>query len=130
MATLTFPTFYHKFETIYPSSSTQVNFGNSYTFTAPPTGPDQRTFRLYFTGMKYYLSDDGKISTTINAETNVSILEAFYQSVRQYKTFNYTHPINGTVVVTFSKPLSIPKGVAGGLGMVEDFQVDFLESIL
>jgi len=124
-----FPNLHHKFETIYPDSSTRVQFGKSYVFTAPPTAPDQRTFRLSFTGMRYYTVDDQGlvIDTDPTKLNNLAVLDNFYQSVRLYGIFTYTHPIYGPLACRFSKPLQIPKGLPNGNGVVEDFTVELME---
>jgi hypothetical protein len=124
----TFPMTHYKFDTKYPDSSAHVQLGRSWTFTAAPSAPDQRTFTLSFTGMKYYQNTDGTLDSTTNASVNnVAVLEAFYQSVQTWDKFQLNHPVYGTVVVQFQKPLVIPKGVSGGFGTLEDFTIDLLE---
>jgi hypothetical protein len=119
----------HKVETLYPDSTVRAQFGNSYQFAAPPDSPDQRIFKLYFTGFKYFVQSDGVSVDLTTSEyiNNVGALEVFYQSKRLYGTFIYPHPAIGNVTVRFSKPLQIPKGVASGNGLVEDFIVELIE---
>jgi hypothetical protein len=139
---MTYPTFMwdrHKVETQYPESSIRVQFGNSYQFAAPPDSPDQRIFKLDFTGFKYYMtqsmvmvSGSPVYTQTVDLTTNqyinnVGALEAFYQAQRLYNKFTYNHPSAGSVVVRFSKPLLVPKGTPGGNGVVEDFQILLVE---
>ena len=123
-----FPMTHYKFETKYPDSSTHIQLGRSWNFTAAPNAPDQRVFTLSFVGMKYYQNSDGSLDSTTNATiNNLAVLEAFYQLVKTWDKFQLEHPLYGTVVVQFQKPLMIPKGVPGGLGTVEDFAIDLLE---
>jgi hypothetical protein len=128
-------------ETIYPNSSIQVQFGGGYLFTAAPTAPDQRIFRINLSGMAYLLDPaTGKIDLTqhvgidaggnLISGQNLGLLEQFYQSVRQYKPFTYNHPIYGPTICTFSKPLAIPRGLKQGFGVVEDFVIELIEHIV
>lgn len=127
MLTFDFP--YHLVpETDYPDSSVRVSFGRSWIFTAPPDAPDQRTFTLSFTGFKYYVDENGNIDHTTNANiNNMAALEDFYQQVRLYDIFIYPHPVYGNVNVRFKDPLKVPKGVKGGDGVLEDFQISLIE---
>lgn len=118
----------HKFETHYPESSVRVQFGKSWQFAAKPDAPDQRTFKLSFTGFKYYIDAAGNAeATTSEFINNMLALELFYQSVRLYESFVYPHPVHGNIVVKFSKPLLVPKGLAGGNGVLEDFTIELIE---
>jgi len=124
----TFQWMKHLFETQYPDSSTRIQFGKGYTFAAPPTAPDQRVFRLYFKGFKYYVNTDGTLDITTNQyDDNLGALETFYQTHRLSQNFLYIHPAWGSVTVKFFKPLQVPKGIASGNGMVEDFTIDLME---
>jgi len=123
-----FPITHFRVETEYPESSVAVQFGKSWTFTAPPDAPDQRGFTLHFTGMKYYVDGSGNLDTTTNAAVNnLRVLQLFYESHRLYEKFQFHHPVEGTLICTFAKPLIIPKGLPGGNGMVEDFTMKLLE---
>lgn len=124
----TFPITCFKYETHYPESSVRIQLGRSWTFTAPPDAPDQRIFVLTLSGMKYYIDDDGDLDLTTNASiNNLGVLEAFYQSVRTWDKFHLVHPIYGTLVVQFNKPLVIARGTTAGLGVVDDITVELLE---
>lgn len=125
---LTFPTTCFLVETKYPDSSVRVQFGKSWTFTAPPDAPDQRGFSLTLKGMKYYVNLDGSINATTGSDiNNLAALETFYQTVRLFDDFHFPHPIYGTLVCRFNKPLQIPKGIPGGLGVVEDMTIELIE---
>lgn len=118
----------HKVETQYPESSIRVQFGKSWQFAAKPDAPDQRVFKLTFSGFKYYIDENGQVEAETNEfVNNLYSLELFYQSVRLYEKFVYPHPVYGNVVVRFNKPLLVPKGVHGGNGVVEDFTIEFVE---
>lgn len=127
MALQTFDFPYHRVMTKYPPSSLRVQFGRSYTFKSKPNAPDQRLFTLQFEGMKYYLDGLGVIDVTTSPYTNLAKLEAFYNIHKMSDEFLYPHPVYGDLVVVFSKPLEIPKGIKGGSGVVEDFELEFEE---
>lgn len=52
METFDFP--YFKYSVEYPESGFRMRLGNSYEYSASPTSPDQRLFRLYFDTMVFY----------------------------------------------------------------------------
>lgn len=124
----TFPMTMFKFTTEYPQSGTSIQLGNSYAFTAAPTAPDQRTFTLTFSVLKYFINGDGSINTSLYSNTlNLKVLEDFYARHKLWKSFNFTHPIHGSLVVKFKEPLSIPAGETGGGGAVKEIQVKLIE---
>lgn len=125
MQTFNFP--YHTVRTEYPESGNRVILGNSYLFTAPPSGPDMRRFVLSFPTMFYYLTSGGAIDTAKNPTYNMAVLEDFYQTHRLWKSFLYPHPVYGDREVKFYSPLKIPEGVKNGLGSLADFQIEFIE---
>lgn len=127
MATKTFDFPYHKVRTTYPASTTRVQMGNSWEFVSAPKAPDQRTFELIFRGMQYFVKSNGEIDRTVNTQRNMALLEDFYQEHQQWKSFYYVHPVHGTVTVRFMDPLDIPAGIDGGSGVVEEFQIKFIE---
>lgn len=124
MAVFDFP--YHTVETEYPDSGTQVQMGKSYTFTAPPSAPDQRKFTLNFEAMAYFLTG-GTIDAFKEPEINLARLENFYNLHKMHATFSYVHPVYGIVPCRFAKPLKIPKGTKGGNGVVENIELQFVE---
>lgn len=125
METFDFP--FHITRTEYPDSGTRVQLGNSYIFTAPPQGPDQRTFILDFAAMKYFLNNQWEPDETIEPKKNMLALEKFYQRHQTHKSFLYDHPVHGQVTVRFKSPLKPPKGLPGGDGATEGFSVELLE---
>lgn len=122
-----FPCEYFTVQTKYPTSGTQVRLGNSYTYTAPPTAPDQRTFIVKVQGMQYFVASNGSIDTVTEPGRNMAVLEQFYNDHKMYMTFQFEHPVYGTVDCKFSRPLEIPEGVAGGTGVLPTFDIEFIE---
>ena len=127
LQTFNFPN--HRLEVEYPTSSTQVQFNNSWVFTMKPSAPDQRIFKLSFAAMRWYMQSNGTIDLTTDAANNVGALDKFYRDHLLYQTFYYASPY-GTLTVRFKNPLVIPKGEPGGFGVVKDLSVEFLEQPL
>ena len=117
---------YHTFKTDNPPGVT-VKLGGSYTFSTPPSDPDQRLITLSFSGMAYYLNEGGQVDATIKPKLNMFNLTQFYLRHKLYKSFQYTHPVHGTLVVKFNKPLSEETVIPGGFGVVKDFSIELLE---
>ncbi len=124
MAIFNFP--YHKFSTDNPESSFRMKLGGSYQFTAPPSAPDQRIFKLRFKALRYFIVN-GVVDATVNPEMNLARLEQFYALHKMHLAFVYPHPVYGNVTVSFNKPLMIPEGTEGGQGVYENIEVEFLE---
>lgn len=122
-----FPAKYFTFQTKYPNSGTRIQLGNSYMYTAPPIVPDQRIFILNLQGMTYFTNSNGTINTTTQPERNMAVLEQFYLDHKLYMTFEFAHPVYGTVTCKFNRPLEIPEGVPGGSGMLPTFEVELIE---
>lgn len=127
MALETFDFPYHSFKTENPASSFSVQLGGSYLFTTPPTDPDQRTFPLTFTGMRYYTDENGELTEFTNPQRNMFNLTKFYQRHKMYKSFKYQHPVHGLLEVKFKKPLIEESVYNGGYGVVKEFSIELLE---
>jgi hypothetical protein len=125
MATFDFP--YHQVRTEYPDSTTRVQMGKGWVYPIKPSAPDQRLFVLSFPGMQYFLDGAGAIDATILPQRNMAAMEAFYQAVLCWDIFNYVHPVYGPMNVRFNRPLQVPKGVIDGNGLLESFDVTFIE---
>ena len=118
---------YHTFETVNPETGFRGKFGGSYLFTAVPDSPDQRTFKLGFAAMKFFTNPDNSLNSETEPAINMKRLIDFYQEHKLHKTFNYDHPVYGVLEVKFHKPLPEPKGVIGGMGVVESFEIELIE---
>lgn len=118
---------YHRVSTVYPDASIKVQFGNSYSFTAPPSAPDQRRFILKYAALKYFTDECDCIDLLTNPIINLGALEAFYNQVKTYSTFIYKHAIYGELPVRFNRPLTIPEGEVGGQGVHFNIEVELIE---
>lgn len=117
------------YETRYPDNSNRVQFGKGYVFTSAPTSPPQRIFALNFKGFTNFINSDGTIDTTSYPLWNVALLETFYNSVYMYLSFHWAHPIYGTKIVRFNKPLVITEPLPGGTGVLAPLPIEFIEVI-
>lgn len=127
MALDTFDFPYFLYETENPESGYRGSLGGSYIFTAPPDAPDARLFKLTFECMKFFTDTDGNLDTTTSPEINMKKFIDFYIDHKLYSSFNFDHPIHGTLEVKFNKPLVEPKGIKNGNGAVESFEIELIE---
>lgn len=118
---------YHTVEGENPESGFRASMGGSYTFTTPPTDPDQRIFTLHFPAMKYYTDGDGAADASVNPTFNMLTLLQFYYDHKLYKSFQYTHPVHGVMEVKFNKPCPEPEGIPGANGVVKEFSINIVE---
>jgi hypothetical protein len=105
-----------------------VRFGRGYTFTTKPQLPFQRSFRLYFSGMKWYLNTDGTVDNTTNVPLNMQALIDFFTAHDYSQPFIYNHELYGNITVKFAAdhPFEVVKSLVGGSGLTEPFEL-FLE---
>ncbi len=127
LETFNFP--YHVVETTNPESGYRGQLGGSYTFTSPPTDPDQRVFNLSFPVMKFFVDSLGVPDALISPEVNMMALIRFYQTHKLHQSFIYNHPVHGQLEVKFNKPLVEPAGIPAGGGAVEKFTVELIEIV-
>jgi hypothetical protein len=104
--------------------------------TSAPTGvigdiwidtDDSNKFYRYNGSSWVVSTNKARINIHINPELNAGALEDFYLNNKLYKKFIYPHPIYGNTEVRFNKPLILPKGVHGGGGTIESFELEFIE---
>lgn len=124
-STFNFPN--HMVSEKYPDPGTSVQLGNSYRFATPPVAPDQRIFTLSFESMWRGLTSTGAMDVTTNVKNNLGALLQFYETYKLHKTFQYPHPWLGVLNVRFSTPLVTPKGIKGGDGWTESFDIELVE---
>lgn len=125
MSVFNFP--YHTLSIEYPTNSAVVQFGGSYDFASRPAAPPQRTFKLVFPTMFWYITAGGAIDIVTNPTNNVGTLDSFYKEHELWKTFTYNSMEYGSFSVRFKTPLVIPAGVPGGTGAVNNLSIDLLE---
>lgn len=122
-------TFIWKFHTMsieHPEGDT-MTLGNSYQYAAEPRSVDQRTFKLGFKTMKYFLNASQQIDLNAWPELNMARLYNFYLEHRMWKSFIYPNPTLGNLVCRFKAPLTVPAGLEGGNGAVQSFGIELIE---
>lgn len=126
METFNFP--YHVPTHSYPKGDS-FKFGRGYEFSAQPQLPVQKRFTLRFNVMKWEFDNSGVADASINPTTNILALIQFYEAHYSYKTFIYPHPVLGNINVKFAAdaPWEVPKGIVGGTGAVESFEMVLVE---
>lgn len=123
----TFPAKYFTYGTRYPESGERMRLGRSYLYTKGDPAPDQRVFQLSVQGMQYFVDGQGNLDGTTQPERNMKVLEDFYITHRQNKSFDFEHPVYGTLTCKFNRPLEIPEGVIGADGLLPVFEVELIE---
>lgn len=118
---------FHTFETEYMDSGDQVQLGKGWSFATKPNAPPQRVFTLNFSGMRYIMSPNGARDLITDPQLNMGLLEDFFQRHRLSQPFFYNHPFWGRLRCRFQKPVKVPRGVVGGSGVLQAFDVYLIE---
>jgi hypothetical protein len=97
-------------------------------FTARPTTPFQRRFRITLYGLKWFLDPEtDEYDIVEEPEFNARLLELFYQAHETWNPFIFPHPHLGDIVVRFLSPVSVPKGIKDGGGLIDAFEITLVE---
>ena len=123
-----FPFTYHETTTQWPKGNA-FTFGKGWQFAAQPQLPLQRTFRLRFPVLQYFVDQYGNPDPTQNPAYNAYALVQFYQSVLTYQTFTYNHPLFCALNVRWSadQPFESPRVIPGGNGATEPLEIFLIE---
>lgn len=122
-----FPAIYFTYGTRYPQSGNRLELSRSYVYTSEAEAPDQRTFILQLTGMQYFLDGADAADRVTQPGRNMWVFEDFYILHRLSKSFLFEHPIHGSVVCKFNRPLEVPEGIPNGKGVLPPITVELLE---
>lgn len=114
-------------ETLPREASNTVTFGG-WKFTARPTSPIQRAFRVRLHGLRWYLNTDGTYDKTTNPTINAAALEEFYSTYEQWAPFTWVHPHLGLLTVKFNAPLAVPAGQVNAGGLLEPLEIMLVET--
>lgn len=129
MDTFNFP--YHLISHNYPKGDA-FQFGGGYQFSSVPQLPQQRTFRLTFKAMVYFLHTDGTLDHTGGtAGLNMQALIDFYEAHRGV-TFIYPHAAYGNINVQFAAgtQFEVPKPLEGGNGVTDGLEIFLVEQLI
>jgi hypothetical protein len=111
----------HVAEEIPPEEAAATSM-NGWEFTAKPSTPYRRKFKLTISGMRWRMGGAG-LDVTTDPTMNAGRLLQFYQARRKWDTFTYNHEYLGTITCRFSEPLAIPKAIPNSNGLIPDFEV-------
>lgn len=102
---------------------------NGWSFSAKPTIPFQRSWRITLHGMRWYTNaGTGLFDTTTDPTHNAARLEAFYQANGCWDTFSWTHPhISGAMTVRFKVPVQIPAALSNSGGVINPLEVTLIQ---
>lgn len=96
-------------------------------FSAKPSTPYQRKFRVTLFGLRWFLNSSGTYDDVTDPKHNARLLELFYQQNQTWSEFSWNHPHLGELQVRFAEPVNVPRGVANGQGLVEEMEVMLVE---
>ncbi len=119
----------------YIDPDTSISMGNGWTFTSESPDPVVREFDLEFQGYKFYTKVDEETGKDVIDETknqyinNMQDLINFYLAHRKYKSFIFKPwGMDEEVIVRF-KEFSVPRGIRGGGGALEKFNIKLVEKV-
>lgn len=112
-------------ETVQREPANVMTLGN-WTFSAKPTTPHQRKFRVQLHGMTWFLNEDGTYDRYINPTMNAKLLEEFYERHETWKPFLWNHPHRGLMMVRFATAVNVPRGKENGGGFIDAFEINLI----
>jgi len=126
METFDFP--FHTYEVNYQENQFRAKLGGNWTWAAAPSAPEQRVFKLSFEAMRWiFASGSDTVHRTNEGQINIAKMEDFYKTHLLHQTFIWISTYHGTLNVKFNKPLLLPKGLKGGNGTTQGFEIEFIE---
>lgn len=127
MDTFDFP--YHTYEAQYQENQFRAKLGGNWLWTAAPDSPEQRVFKLSFEAMRWFFTNNELdiIDRTSNPQLNIARLEDFYKKHLMNTSFRWVSAYHGTLECKFNRPFILPKGLKGGNGTTQGFELEFIE---
>jgi hypothetical protein len=114
-------------ETIPRENSNVISMGG-WLFSARPTSPMQRKFRLRLHGLRWYLNGDDTYDESSNTSINARALEQFYEDHEMWNPFVFPHPHLGDIVCYFASPVTVPAAIPDGNGWLEPLEITLVEA--
>lgn len=100
---------------------------NGWQFTAKPTTPYQRKFRLKLFGLRWILDPvSGLYDSLTTPEINARTLELFYERHEMWLPFDWTHQHLGLMSCRFAAPIVVPAAPQGNNGLIEPLEVTLI----
>lgn len=98
-----------------------------WNFSARPSVPYQRKFRVTLYGMRWYLNEyTGLYDRITDPEHNAHLLELFYQEHGTWQAFYWNHPHLGRLKVRFAAKVDVPEGIQNSGGLVDKFDITLI----
>ncbi|MGN6820276.1 MAG: hypothetical protein ACTHJR_16555 [Sphingomonas sp.] len=110
-----------------PPDPVQAISMNGWTFTAKPTVPYQKKFKVKLFGLRWYLQSSGLYDTTTNPTINARLLEQFYERNGVWNPFTWTHPHLGSLTVRFNQPVNVPESLENSNGLIDAFEIQMID---
>lgn len=111
-----------------PREPQQVLSMNGWAFSAKPTTPYQKQFRVKLHGLRWYTDPvTGLYDSATNPTVNARALELFYQEHETWKSFDWVHPHLGAMVCRFQNQLTVPEGIENGGGLLEPLEIVLIQ---
>lgn len=115
-------------ETLTPDTTDAVSL-NGWSFSARPSVPFQRKFKVTLHGLSWYLNAATNLyDSTTNPTKNARALELFYQTHQTWKSFNWTHPHLGLLVCKFAQKVEVPAAIPDSGGFIEPLTITLVEN--
>lgn len=117
-------------ETLARENVNVVSLGG-WQFTARPTTPFQRKFKVMLHGLHWYLnSADSRYDVVTDPDNNARLLELFYEEHEMWKPFLWVHPhLNyEPIECRFQSPVNVPAGLSNSNGLIQAFEINFVEN--
>ena len=109
-------------ETMPPEPSVIMSL-NGWAFSAKPTVPYQKTFKVTLYGLRWYLNNDGTFNTATDPTRNARVLEQFYETNGAWDNFAWQHPHFGSLVVRFKAAVILPAAIPNSNGLCPPVEI-------
>lgn len=96
---------------------------NGWNFSAKPTIPYQRSWKVTLHGLRWYLNSNGTYDNTTDPTRNARRLEEFYAANQTWDSFTWAHPHEGALTVRFKSPVTVTAGMSRSGGLVPAFEI-------
>lgn len=116
-------------ETLTRENTSVMSLGG-WQFTARPTTPFQRRFKLTLHGLRWFLDErNDAYDEVTDPKLNARLLELFYQEHEMWKPFEWFHPHipYKPLACRFQSPLNVPAALENSDGLIGALEVNFVE---
>lgn len=111
-----------------PRDPTSAVTMNGWVFSAKPTTPYIKTYKITLHGLRWFLNSDGTFNSTLSPTINAKALELFYEEHETWKPFDWTHPHLGiSKQYRFLEKVSVPAGISNSDGLIEPLDIKIIE---